>query len=495
MNDRQLPTADPPAADPQRRLFRRGFALVALPLLALAVPLFWHRSPSPAWGGYSRSYALGLAVVITGSLVLGLLAGARCRKQGNHRAALKVVLAIGTLVTACLLAEIALRVTAPDLFFEYQRKWGNTKSLVFGFEADRNYSWTAADARYKTDRFGFRVNVNTPDWSERRQASAAGTGARPAGGPLVFALGESSVFGYGLNDNETWPHLLETKLSQEGRPVTVVNAANSGHISLQALLRLHLRIAPHKPDYLLCYLGRNDVSREARPRDTIGLEENVAFSDTFPCYVRLEHAGQNLYCRSLLYHHLTYTLPKYLLRKVLGERAEHIKEELRQRHGGRPSLNLRTISEVYDLLRHPPPPSGQTNAATEAALAHNGALLRDNLRAMVDICKRNDIRLVLVTFLCDKQRIEPYVRRGIEHHNEVLRQVAREEGLPLVDLEPAFATVGGAEKYFFEDRYHPSRAGAEYIATALAAAFPQWAAPASGRAGELKAGSAQMPAP
>lgn len=439
------------------RLAWQGFAVGALPLLVTAAPLLWHQSANARWWGYSRSYGLGLVLIGILSLGLSLWLGWWCQKTGNLQPAFKFLVPFCLLMGAALLTEILLRFTAPDSFREYRRA-GDRRSIPFGFEAERQFSWrgpspTGGWIEYHTDQFGFRVNRDTTSWFEERTNQA---GRLQGTAPLVFALGGSSVFGRFLNDDETWAHLLQARLRNTGNAVTVVNAGNWGHNSWQALLRLYLRILPHKPDFLLYYLAYNDTSRHRLAPGDIALQDAVVFSDRLPCYVRLVNAHKNVYFRTMLYYHLRESfLPpcKGLVRRVLGsENYERVKGWL-GRQGKSPAVEPGDGADI---------------------IIHNGQQYLRNLRSMADMCKRHGTRLVPVTFVCDGQRIDPYVRRSIQHYNELMRQVAQEEGLDLVDMESAFSILGDLEKYFTDDHYHPSRLGAEQMGGVLAKAFPRW---------------------
>jgi len=364
------------------------------------------------------------------------------------------------LLGAALLTEIFLRLTAPDAFSEYRRA-GDRKSIPFGFEAERQFSWrgpspTGGWIQYHTDQFGFRVNRDTPNWFEGRTNQTVRLQGLTPSAPLVFTLGGSSVFGRFLSDDETWAHLLQNNLRQAGNAVTVVNAGNWGHNSFQALLRLYLRILPHKPDILLYYLAFNDTSRHRLNPEDIALPDAVAFSDSLSCYVRMVNAHRNLYFRTMLYYYFSESLlPKCkgLANRTLGpEKCERLKTWL----GRQGSIPAGAQGDGADIIMH------------------NGQRYLRNLRSMVDMCKRHGTRLVLVTFVCDGQRIDPFTRRSIQHYNELMRQVAHEEGLDLVDMESAFSTLGDLEKHFTDDHYHPSRLCAEQIAAELAKTYPEW---------------------
>ncbi len=457
----------------QRRHDLRGFLFTILPLLLLAAPLFFHQSANAVWCGYSRAYGLGLLVLVFCICALGALVGWRCKKARKLSPAFKLLVPVGLLFLGALFTEVALRITAPDSFSEY-RHWGHKRSLLMGFVADGSYSWrTPSEAggwvEYHTDPFGFRVNRNTPNWYEQSARTNL----------LVFTLGESSVFGLSLNDDETWPHQLEVKLRTQGHPVTVVNAGNNGHNSLQLLLRLYLQILPHKPDCILAYFAFNDVSRQPLAPDAIALEENVAFTDSLACYARARHAGKNIYCRTLLYYHLTYTIPKRLLARFLGpEGYDQMKATLKKDAFTRSksvswSEFKRAWQRVREMRREGKKPEEQ-NPAEDTIITPNGQRYLQNLRTMVDVCNRQKVRFVPVTFACDSQRIDAYTRKCIEHYNGLVRQLARDENLPLVDLAQAFARLGDVGNCFLADHYHPSRAGAEKIAELLSESYPQW---------------------
>ena len=85
--------------------------------------------------------------------------------------------------------------------------------------------------------------------------------------------------------------------------------------------------------------------------------------------------------------------------------------------------------------------------------------------------------MVLTTFLQDFER---HNRLGvtIRVYNEYVRDLAAKNNLPLVDLEERFQSVPNKSEYFFDDHYHPSVKGAQFIAEALAEAWQaEWLVP------------------
>ncbi len=77
----------------------------------------------------------------------------------------------------------------------------------------------------------------------------------------MVALGDSLTAGYGLNEDEAWPALLERRLASEGKPWKVVNAGISGETSSGTLSRVDWIIRQLKPDIVILAIGGNDGLR------------------------------------------------------------------------------------------------------------------------------------------------------------------------------------------------------------------------------------------
>ncbi len=73
--------------------------------------------------------------------------------------------------------------------------------------------------------------------------------AKPAGTYRVALLGSSNEMGEGVNDDETFEHVLEDRLNEDGsRRHEILNFAVRGHGVYQKLLILEERVFPFQPD-------------------------------------------------------------------------------------------------------------------------------------------------------------------------------------------------------------------------------------------------------
>lgn len=123
---------------------------------------------------------------------------------------------------------------------------------------------------------GEPTSHNAPAASAQEEHSAAPM----TGGKLVLAFGDSLYAGYGVAQNESFPHELQKALRGQGEAVEVRNAGVSGETTQGGLQRLTFTLGglPRKPDLVLIGLGGNDMLRGLDPAQS---EKNLrAMLDT-----------------------------------------------------------------------------------------------------------------------------------------------------------------------------------------------------------------------
>jgi acyl-CoA thioesterase-1 len=81
---------------------------------------------------------------------------------------------------------------------------------------------------------------------------------------VIVCMGNSLTAGYGVDENQAYPALLETRLREEGMPYTVINAGISGETSSGALSRLEWMLTLD-PDIVILETGANDGLRGVDP--------------------------------------------------------------------------------------------------------------------------------------------------------------------------------------------------------------------------------------
>ena len=265
------------------------------------------------------------------------------------------------------------------------------------------------DALYRIDGDGFR------------QGPPAATGA-----PVWIALGESTTFGWGVADGDTYPAQLQALLAAQGRQVRVINAGVPSYSSSQVLRYLEELLAGGtKPERVLISIMWNDIW----------------YSTVLNWYPDLLVYQQPPAWMSTLLHH------SVLLRRILMQ---------------------------------PQPAQAQlVDRFNAEALAQ----YRDNLRAMLGLARQHGIDAVLVEppfapELMPEEGLNefhvrytrPFFLDVAARHRAVMAEVAREFGVPVVDHRLSLSK-GGAGKQYFLDLLHPTPEGNRMLAEDVAAAL------------------------
>jgi lysophospholipase L1-like esterase len=156
-------------------------------------------------------------------------------------------------------AECALRVIGirPPVEPRIILRLMDTDITLPFIRADEDVFWSPQPG-YGGEFMGKRVTINTLGLRGPEIAPA-----RPPGGRRVACFGDSITFGYGVGDDETYPHFLGAELAPYR--VEVVNAGVTGFTSHQVVGFLR-RLAPRlAPDVATFCIGWNDGNR--RPVD------------------------------------------------------------------------------------------------------------------------------------------------------------------------------------------------------------------------------------
>lgn len=265
------------------------------------------------------------------------------------------------------------------------------------------------DALYRIDGDGFR------------QGPPAAAGA-----PLWIALGESTTFGWGVADGDTYPAQLQELLAAQGRQVRVINAGVPSYSSSQVLRYLdELLAGGSRPERVLISIMWNDIW----------------YSTVLNWYPDLLVYQQPPAWLSTLLHH------SVLLRRILMQ---------------------------------PQPAQAQlVDRFNTEALAQ----YRDNLRAMLGLAAKHGVEVVLVEppfapELMPEEGLNefhvrytrPFFLDVAARHRAVMAEVAREFGVPVVDHRLSLSK-GGAGKQYFLDLLHPTPSGNRMLAEDVAAAL------------------------
>ena len=224
----------------------------------------------------------------------------------------------------------------------------------------------------------------------------------------IMTLGCSTTFGWGVDDQESYPAQLQTMIDSSGASnVEVINAGQPGYTSFQGRWLWDETLRSYAPDVVL--IGY--VVQDAR---------KAAYSDKSQAILQ----NDNRFMKD----HVLYKSRVYLaLRSALGSVQIEAKERPQNGKGG--------------IYRVPPED------------------FVENLRALVGEIQALGALPVLFGF--------PLEREGYtETHRKILKAASQELGVPHLDLQGRMEQASrNAQLYFENDRGHANAAGNQQIAS------------------------------
>ncbi len=136
---------------------------------------------------------------------------------------------------------------------DYSYVW--SPNLEYVFHPDSNiFSGISGESHFKINSMGYRGEKIKNHYDEYR----------------ILIIGGSTSECLYLDDNETWPHLLEEKLGNtiEGKKVITMNIGKSGHGLRNNLLALKYLPDYYEPDLIIILTGANDMLYKLSRKDS-----------------------------------------------------------------------------------------------------------------------------------------------------------------------------------------------------------------------------------
>lgn len=83
--------------------------------------------------------------------------------------------------------------------------------------------------------------------------------------PVLIVLGDSLSAGYGMDREQSWVHLLDHRLQEQGYDYRILNSSISGDTTQGGLSRLPRLLDRYQPAFVIIELGGNDGLRGINP--------------------------------------------------------------------------------------------------------------------------------------------------------------------------------------------------------------------------------------
>ncbi len=242
----------------------------------------------------------------------------------------------------------------------------------------------------------------------------------------ILSLGESSTFGARVDDDQTYSAQLENLLnaSHDQKSYKVINGGVSGYTSFQSLKYLETRGLNLHPDLLLFYHEQNDFLP-------------TVYSDR-EIYESRSHGWH----RVLADYSAVY--------RVISNALARRRIETSRTHDKSPDLAQETDSSDRPQLEQ-----GIQRNSNRSRVSIAERL--DNLARLVEICRANDVDLVV---------IHPAYAESKPHSCE-LTEFCEANGVAMYEAYDALHPEGVGAREYFADECHPNEQGHMLLATGL----------------------------
>ncbi|MFH0878530.1 MAG: GDSL-type esterase/lipase family protein [Lentisphaerota bacterium] len=267
---------------------------------------------------------------------------------------------------------------------------------------------------------------------------------KPAGGLRIFYLGGSTFLGASVSFEDSHPRLVEQKLKAKfpGRTIEVQNAGNHWHTTEHSIIKYLFKIKELQPDVILLCHNINDLYRSFTPEE---FAAPVYRSDYSHFYGPVAHMVRAYFERA--------TPPLF-------------------------SIHLVTLDRLSDYLGRTLYSDFRTMREVEVDDFPSIEPFRRNLVSMARILKQDGVKLVLVTEpylyrddltaaerkklwmnkkMCARGRAyasAASMARGMSRFNQVIKEVASENSVPLLDME---ASIPKTLEYFRDDCHYTEK--------------------------------------
>jgi len=286
----------------------------------------------------------------------------------------------------------------------------------------------------RTNRLGLRSPEITP---------------KQTGEFRILSLGESSTFGTGVANEETYSFQLEKNLQETdwNRPYRVINAGVPAYSSFQSLVYLKEKGLDLKPDLILFYHEINDYFPSSL-RDSSNNEIGITRSDPQLYQLRKGTFSSRLASLSAIYRYFLLQKAKRNIEKIQGGFVINPVMNI-----GLPDIGLhpRLVSQGENGLRF----SGLNEKALPSRVLPKERLeILQNLRS---IARENNIHLLI---------LHPSYKDS-DPHDCLLTRFTKKEEVPMFEAHNVLHPPGADPQTLFVDSWHPNPLGHQRLAEGL----------------------------
>jgi lysophospholipase L1-like esterase len=327
---------------------------------------------------------------------------------------------------------------------------------LFGSQSDKvAYLYSVDEILAATNRYqgypyiNYGLAPNHPEHNAYGYRGEAFERPKAEGVFRIFALGGSTTFGASLSPQEAYPAQLQLVLHEDYayNNVEVVNAGVSAYASADSLANLAYHVLDDEPDMIIIYDNINDVRARLVAPDN--------------------YSGLNLQRGIWSPHKLGESLSPLVIIRYLQIQLGIV---------GNPNQIESLLPVAEDIVRcrfELNEMCSDLGVPAQEILDSNPPIYFErNLRNMAAIAEANGVDVVFATWAyysgetpLDNILSQAYVRNAANEHNNILRELATELDLPLID----FAVTVPVNPAYWQDGMHMTAEGTREQARQFAA--------------------------
>ena len=191
-------------------------------------------------------------------------------KNVLKRALYQLFLFLTAVVVALLLLEGGFRLARRGTVTVDRLEWRDDRGKTTGskvYEKTDEFEFAAA-----INRYGFRG----PEISQKK----------PQGLKRILIVGDSFLFGWGVNDDQTFTHIVvDREINGEQKRYEILNAAGGSLSPLIYYVMLKKRLPDFEPDVVVVFLNYADLREDYLSKRNIIRDQNGKIVDVDPLYL------------------------------------------------------------------------------------------------------------------------------------------------------------------------------------------------------------------
>lgn len=316
-------------------------------------------------------------------------------------------------------------------------------TLMWSLVPSQKFKYANQSSGYRTNSLGLRSREISPEKQDNEYR--------------ILSLGESTTYGYGVANDETYSAQLETLLNAgDGKKeFQVINAGVPAWSSFQSLLFLKERGIKLEPDMVLLYNEFNDYLPTSYRSSSSTQKQGLSKTDREIYESFLGKLSRTLLAHSAIFRFIQYRIETHRMDSAIALQTQGdlpLDQTLNSQLG---QIGMASNTEISPRLTQ----EGESDEIDETQLPRrvSPAERTQILQEMADFCDEHGIELVI---------IHPSYR-FTSPHECLLTEFCSSRGVPMFDAHASLHQPSLSPEEQFLDSMHPTPSAHAKVAADL----------------------------